>query len=150
MLKTNNPVSGLLLDTWGRRNRKLAYKRCARCNKVFKPYRAESKYCSRPCLWSGNGGQNRKPETWWTNAKGYIEGRVFINDKQIRVKKHRWIMEKHLCRTLLPMEDVHHINGNKSDNRIVNLELLEHGQHSKISNKLRAAIAKATGESNEN
>jgi len=148
MPKAKIPVKGELLDSWGRRNRKLAFKRCQRCAKVFKPYRAESKYCSRPCLWAGNGGQNKKPESWWTDSKGYIQGRIWLDGKQIRVKKHRWIMEQHLGRPLSLNEDVHHINGVKADNRLSNLELIEHGQHSIITNKnrwSRAAIAKAEG-----
>jgi hypothetical protein len=54
------------------------------------------------------------------------------------VRKHRLIYENYLSILLdedvfIPMDyDIHHINGNKRDNSLVNLEFLSHSQHIKF------------------
>lgn len=134
MPKASNPTSGLS-DTWGRKNRSLSDKQCPHCGVVFRPLRASSTYCSRPCMWANNGGRNKKAESWWINQRGYVEGRIWLKDgTSIRVKQHRFIAEGIIGRPLNEDEDVHHKNGIKTDNRPENLEVINHGSHSIISN----------------
>lgn len=49
-----------------------------------------------------------------------------------RIAEHRAVMAEYLGRDLLPDEDVHHKNGDTSDNRLENLQLCSHAEHSRI------------------
>lgn len=62
---------------------------------------------------------DRRPGEWRPSAEGYLYR--FVNgEKQLQ---HRVVMEEHLGRPLWPDESVHHLNGNRADNCIENLEL---------------------------
>lgn len=51
------------------------------------------------------------------------------NGKRIFIDEHRFVMEKHIGRKLNKNEIVHHIDGNKSNNNINNLQIMSKKEH---------------------
>lgn len=125
-------MSDNLLDTLGRKNRKIPDKECENCGKIFRLVNSKHRTCSRECGYKIRKSNHplKNKGKGWVNQKGYKELRIDGN----KVKEHRYLMEKHLGRKLLLNEDVHHINGNKTDNRIENLKVMKHGTHTIITN----------------
>jgi len=60
----------------------------------------------------------------------YIDERGYARYKNTNKLVHRHVAEKYIVhRKLLPNEDVHHKNRNKLDNRIENLQVINHSDH---------------------
>lgn len=107
---------------------------------------SQKKCCGNSCA-GVLGNQNCFGE----NAKNWRGGRNITPDGYVRIYQplhpdsnksgyayeHRIVMEFHLGRVLKSSEIVHHINCDKSDNRIENLQLCQSAsEHCKLHNDL--------------
>ena len=69
--------------------------------------------------------------TWLVH--GYLVYKIYGDEKERYI--HREIMEEFIGRKLDSIEIVHHINEDRLDNRIENLEVLSMGEHFSLHNK---------------
>lgn len=100
---------------------------CKNCKKEFETTRNE--FCSVDCVnrYKKKTGMMKRQGHWFEN--GY---KVLYLDGDESIKEHIKVMEEHIGRKLKDDEVVHHINGKRSDNRIANLQLMKHSEHSRL------------------
>lgn len=115
--------------------------RCTICQAEFTAFgkRAlRAKYCSPGCHGKAMRESPSEQTPHWTGARTKMaNGYIMITVNKRRVYEHRHIMEQHLGRHLEAHEIPHHINGDKTDNEIENLQLMDTRVHSKMTDGLR-------------
>lgn len=74
--------------------------------------------------------------------------RIYLGNGK-RIMEHRMVMEEFLGRKLSRVESVHHLNGDKKDNRIENLVIVEPGEHTRLHNLRRTWLRNDKGQFKE-
>ena len=165
--KTSRDAAGFLINKFGlEETKKIAKFSCSVQGKEYvpiinTPYQLKEKLASlktytdrlkakqkkkgMKILWKKTRGKDKKPRI----RKAY-KGRVKISgywyiyspehpNRTVSkyVAEHRLVAEELVGRYLKPYEDVHHIDGNKENNNINNLEVILHSEHSVRSASIR-------------
>ena len=116
---------------------------CKYCGNKF--YTTRNDFCSKEC-WLKYKKEHYEHKLYKEN--GYICRYVKDYNKKGNVKEHRYIMEQLLERKLKPNEIVHHIDGNKENNDINNLQVMTRGEHSKLHREKELSQGKKLFKSN--
>lgn len=118
-------------------NEKLTQKKISKlsgcCESTIQKWLSKFNIKTRPCA-ALPGKENFK---WNGGVYTRKDGYVFVTVRGKKKLEHRIVMEKHLGRKLESHEHIHHINGNPSDNRLENLQLMKNSsEHIKLEQKL--------------
>lgn len=122
---------------------------CMTCGKSFERLASRDKwthgkqFCSRVCAAKARSGEGHHRWAGGRQARpdGYVDLHRSIVPEQFRsmcrkdgrVMEHRLVMAQHLGRPLETWEVVHHVNGQRDDNRIENLERHPEHEHNGIT-----------------
>ena len=104
---------------------------CFKCAHKARGGRVKGK--DHPC-WSGGKHMTNQgyPVVYIPRNHKFASMVSFGNNKQgAYMFEHRYVMAMHLNRILYPREVIHHINGDKTDNRVENLILVDTNNHPK-------------------
>lgn len=114
-----------------------AVQRCAR------HYKRYAKHGNRDVPLRRLSSLNGEWGDWYVDTNsGYVRRARTVGGKHERQTQHRVVMEEILGRRLVHGENVHHINGVRTDNRAENLELWNTSQPSGQRAKDKLAWAK--------
>lgn len=85
--------------------------------------------CKR-CAMIGAGNKRRKRTIHRVvQPNGYVRIQTREDGKTTYIYEHRLVMEQAIGRSLLPYETVHHMDGNKANNKLENLLLISQANH---------------------
>lgn len=110
-------------------------KTCQLCGKEFQGWTPNSQFCSTRCQYLARMGKNHPLyKRGFSMDDGY---RKVLSGKGGYVREHRKVVEGIIGRKLKTDEIIHHINVNRSDNRIENLTILTKSEHTLVHHYLR-------------